>query len=74
MREERTHGAFAVEFVVLCHNSDNRHGNSYEAIVVDADPDDVEPGQAAFGCPPRASISSTAFGEPVNWCDPGLNG
>lgn len=74
MRKERTQGALAIDFVVLCHNSNNRHGDTYEAVMIDTNPYDIEPRQAAVGCPPRALVSSTAFGEPVHWSHPGLYG
>lgn len=70
MREKRTHGALAVHLEMLRHNGNNSHDHSYEAVMVDSDPDDVEPGQAALGGPPRVLVSSTAFREPIQWPHP----
>lgn len=74
MRKVWAERAFTVTLVVLSHNRNDRHGDPYEAVVVDADPDDVEPGEAALGCSPRAPVSSTYVLEPAHWQDPRLNG
>ena len=67
-------GALAVSLKVLGHNGRDGHGNSDEAVVVDADPDDVEPRQAALGRAPGAPVAAAALCEPVEGPNPGLHG
>lgn len=57
--------ALAIPLKILRHDSRNGHGDSDEAVMIDADPDDIEPGQTALGCPPRPSLTATALGKPV---------
>lgn len=72
--EIRAVGAFAVAVIVLGYDGGNGHGHADKAVVVDADPDDVEPGEAALRRPPAAPISSTTFLEPIYRPDPILDG
>ncbi len=37
--------ALTIPVKVLSYNGNDSHGDAYEAVVVDADPDDVEPCQ-----------------------------
>lgn len=67
-------GAFTVAVKLLRQDSRDGHGDANEAVVVDADPDDVEPSQAALGRPPRTALTATALGEPINGQDPGFDG
>lgn len=59
-------GALAVAAIVLSENGGNGHGNTDEAVLVDADPDDVEPGEAALWSAPGTSVPTAALGEPVD--------
>lgn len=70
----RTVGALAVLFKILRDDGGNGHGDADKAVVVDADPVNVEPGQAALGGAPRAALAAAASGEPVEGHDPGLDG
>lgn len=74
MSKNRRVGALAVAAIVLSENGGNGHGNADEAVLVDADPDDVEPGEAALGSAPGAPLSTAALGEPVDGQDPALDG
>ena len=66
-------GALAVAPIVLGQDGRHGHGNADEAVLVHADPDDVEPGQAALGRAPGAAIAAAALGEPVDGHDPALD-
>lgn len=66
-------GALAVSVKVLGCDGRDGHGNADEAVVVDADPDDVEPGQAALGGSPRPSRAAAALGQPAQGPDPRLD-
>lgn len=74
MCEIRAIGTFTVAVKILSDNSRDGYGHAYEAVVVDADPYDVKPGQAAFGRSPWASIASTALLEPRDRPDPWFYG
>ena len=63
----------AITAKVLRHDGSDGHGNSDEAVMIDADPDDIEPGQTALWRPPRASFASTAGLEPVQRPNPGFH-
>ena len=67
-------GALAVAVKVLCDDGGDGHGDADEAVVVDADPVDVEPRQTAGGSPPRAALGTAAGGEPVQGPHPLLDG
>lgn len=73
MSEIRAVGAFAIAIVVFGYNGCDSHGHTDKAVVVDSDPDDVEPGEAALRRPPAAPISSAAFLEPIYRQDPFLD-
>lgn len=66
-------GALAVAAIVLSENGGNGHSNTNKAVLIDADPDNVEPGEAALWSAPGASLSTAALGEPVNRQDPALD-
>lgn len=66
--------ALAVPLEILRDNGRDGHCDANEAVVVYADPNDVEPRQAALGGPPGSAIAATAGGEPVDGHDPGLDG
>lgn len=67
----RAIGAFAITFKVLGYDGDDGHRHPNKTVVVNSNPDDVKPGQAALGRPPWAPISSTARLEPIQGHDPG---
>jgi hypothetical protein len=73
MGENGIIGALAIALKVLCHDGGDGHGDPDEAILVDADPNNVEPGQAAFWSPPRAPLAATALGKPTDGQDPLLD-
>lgn len=58
-------GALAIAVVFVRHNGGDGHGNTNEAVVVDSDPDDVEPGETADGRAPWPPVASAALLEPV---------
>ncbi|KAK5633832.1 hypothetical protein RRF57_009546 [Xylaria bambusicola] len=58
---------------ILRYNCSDSHGDAYEAVLVYTDPDDVEPGKPRFWCPPTATITTTAFSEPVHGYKPRLD-
>lgn len=64
MCKDWTVGAFAVTVKVLSHDGGDGHGNSDEAVVVNADPNDVEPCEAALGGPPGSTLAATALVHP----------
>lgn len=74
MPKDRTVGALAVSVMVLRYDGRYGHRNANKAVVVDTDPQDVEPGQTAFWHPPYPSLSTTALGKPVDRHDPRLDG
>lgn len=67
-------GAFAVLFKVLGDDGGNGHGDTDKAVLVDTNPVDVEPGEAALGRAPGTALTAAAGGKPVDWQDPGLDG
>ena len=71
MRKERAVGTLAVPVKILGDHGRDRPGNADEAVVVDADPNNVEPRQAAPWCPPGTSLATAALGEPVDGPYPG---
>ena len=70
--EYRAIGALAISAEILRYHGSNSHSNSNEAVVIDADPDNVEPGQATLWCPPWTPFTSAASFEPIDWQHPGL--
>lgn len=72
--KHRTVGALAVASKVLSHDGRDGHGDTDEAVVVDADPDDIEPREAALGRAPGATLAAAAGAEPIDGPDPGLDG
>lgn len=73
MSKVGTVGALAITIVVFGYHSYNSHSYANKAIVVDSDPDYVEPGKAALGRTPAAPFSSTAFLGPIHGPNPGLD-
>lgn len=67
-------GAFAVALKVLRDDGGDGHGYADEAVLVDADPVDVEPGQPALGSAPGPALAAAAFGEPVDGHNPWRDG
>lgn len=59
---------------VLCHHSRDGHRNAHKAVVVDADPDDIEPRQTTLGRAPRPALTTAALGEPIQRPDPRFDG
>lgn len=64
MGKDWTIGAFAIAVKILCNDGGDGHGNSDEAVVVNADPNNVEPCQSALGCSPRPALAATALVHP----------
>lgn len=73
MAKDRVVGALAIPAKVLSRDSSDGHGNPDKAIVVDADPYDVEPGQPALGSPPRSSLTAATLAEPIQRPHPRLD-
>lgn len=71
--EDRVVRAFAIPAKVLGHDSSDGHGHSDKAVVVDADPYNVEPGETTLWRPPRTTLAAAAFGEPIDGPDPRLH-
>ena len=65
---------FAVTVKILGDHSGDGHGHSDKTVVIYADPDDVEPRQAALRGPPGAAVAAAAFGKPVDGPHPGYHG
>lgn len=59
---------------MLRQDGGDGHGNSDKAILIHADPDNVEPGKTALRGAPRASLSAAALGKPVDRQDPRRDG
>ena len=74
MRKKGAVGALAVALKVLCDDGRHRHGDADEAVVIDADPDNVEPRQAVARGPPGATLAAAALSEPADGPNPGLDG
>lgn len=72
--ENGTVGAFAVLFKVLGDDGGNGHGDADKAVLVDTNPVDVEPGEAACGGAPDTALLTATGGKPVDGHDPGLDG
>lgn len=66
MSEDWAVRTFAITLKILCHDSRNSHGDSDEAIMIYADPDDIEPSETARRCSPRSSLA-TALSKPIHW-------
>lgn len=66
-------GALAISVKILCHNGNDSHGDTYEAVLVDADPYYVEPGQPRFRYSPTTTLTPAAFGKPVHGYKPRFN-
>lgn len=66
-------GALAVTAKVLRNDSSDGHGDADKAVLVDADPDDVEPSQAAGRHAPGSTLAATAFLKPVDGSHPLLD-
>lgn len=68
-------GGLAVFTKILRDNRGYSHGNSDEAVLVDARPHNIEPRQAAPRGAPRAPLPPAAFLKPVDRENPrpGLN-
>lgn len=73
MTKNWTVRTFAIPFKVLRYNCGYRHGNTNETVVVDTNPNNIKPSQAALRCSPNATLATTAFGEPINRQDPWLD-
>lgn len=58
---------------ILRSNSRDSHGDPDKAVLVDADPVNVEPRQAALGGPPGTSLAAAARLEPVEGPHPALD-
>lgn len=71
--KHRAIGALAVSVKILQDNCRYGHGHANKAIVIDSNPDDIEPSQAALGYPPNTSLPATALGKPINWQNPLLD-
>lgn len=74
MCEVRAVGAFAVAIVLVTNNGSDGHGNTYKAVVVNSDPNDIEPGETADGRAPWAPVAATTLLEPVERPYPFLDG
>lgn len=72
--KDRAVGAFAVLFKVLGNDSRNGHGDTDKAVVVDTNPVNIEPGQAALRRAPWPALAAAALGEPADGHDPGFDG
>lgn len=73
MRKERTVGTLAIPVEVLSGYRRDRHGDTDKAVVVNTDPNNIEPSQAAPGSPPGASLTAATLCEPVERPDPTLD-
>ena len=73
MCEKRTVGALTVLIKVLRDNRCNSPRDANKAVMVDADPYDIEPRQATPRCPPRPALSTAASTEPIQGPDPRLD-
>lgn len=65
---------FAVTVEILSHHGSNSHGHSDKAVVIYANPDNVEPSQPALWGPPSTTLASAAFGKPGDGPHPWLDG
>jgi len=74
MAKDGTIGALTIPIKVLRDDGRDGHGDTDEAVMVDADPVDVEPRQAALGGAPGPAFAAAAFLEPVKGPHPGLDG
>ena len=57
-------GGFAVTFKILSYYRCDCHGHPDEAILIDANPDDIKPGEPTSWRPPRPPIPATALFHP----------
>jgi hypothetical protein len=64
--------ALAISVKMLRHNGDDGHGNTYEAVLVDTNPNYVEPRQPRFRRSPTTTIPTAALGKPVQGYNPRL--
>lgn len=74
MAEDGGVGALAVVVKVLRGDGRDGHGDADEAVVVYADPDDVEPRQAALWGAPGPALAAAAGGGPAERPHPRLDG
>lgn len=65
MSKDGAVGALAISIEILRHNSNNSHGDTNEDVMVNTDPDYVEPCQAGIWCSPTTTLATTTLGEPV---------
>lgn len=70
MTENRAVGAFAVSVKVLCDDSGNGHGDADEAVMVNTDPNDVEPSETTPGRAPGPAFTAAALFEQGDREDP----
>ena len=64
----------AVLAKVLRDDGGDGHSHTDEAVMIDADPDDVKPSQSARGRSPRTPLAAAALGEPADGQNPRLDG
>lgn len=74
MCKQRTIGGLAISAKVLRNSSGDCHGNPDNAVLVDSDPGDVEPRQAALGTLQRPALATATESEPVHRPHPILDG
>lgn len=65
--------ALAISVKVLCYNSDDGHGDTYEAVLVDTNPNYVEPRQSRFRRSPATALATATLSKPVHGYNPRLN-
>ncbi|KFY42728.1 hypothetical protein V494_02286 [Pseudogymnoascus sp. VKM F-4513 (FW-928)] len=73
MRKPRHIAPLAIHIKILRHDGRNRHRNPHKAILINAGPHDIKPGQPAPRGAPDAPLPATALGEPVHRQHPRLD-
>lgn len=74
MRKPRHIATLTIDVKRLRRDGRDRHRHADKAVLIDAGPDDIEPGQAALGRAPDAAFAAAALREPAQGPDPGLDG
>lgn len=75
MPKHRRVATFAIPSMILAQHGRNRHSHSHEAVMVNANPDNVKPRQPAPRRPPGTlPVPTAALGHPVDRPHPILDG
>jgi hypothetical protein len=70
VRKYRRVRGLAVSTEVLRENRCDSHSDSYETVLINPAPNDIEPRKPTPRCLPRSPLSPTALFEQAHWKDP----